>query len=625
MKVSEGVVVVRILVTAVFVLLPVQAMPAEDSKQLLWGDTHLHTSYSFDAFLNGNMTADPDVAYRYAKGQPVIHPYHRARVQIGTPLDFLVVSDHAEFLGGIRDIYYHGIQDEDPSMIERLLYWYNERRIRGVIDGGEGPDFFRDLLPVSEDPRTAAATWRESVGQPIPGADVSVRNAWKRIAEIADVHNQPGEFTALIGWEWSAVPGGANLHRVVVTDADSRQASGFVPFASTMSPYPEDLWAWLDQTASASGVAFVAIPHNSNLSKGMMFDDATLRGESLDSEYAEARRRWETVVEITQIKGDSETHPELSPDDEFADFETFPYYLQQFAEPYRVHPADYVRSALKTGLVIESKLGINPFRFGFIGSTDSHTALSSAEEPNFWGKMARDSIPDNKRSKAIADGPTGWSMSASGLAAVWAQTNTRSDIVAALKRREVYATTGPRIRVRLFGGWGFTPEDLADLSKAAGAEKAVPMGGELNRNDAGLAPTFLVMAMKDPKSANLDRIQIVKGWLDSAGVAQEKVFDVAWSGDRELDASGNLESVGDTVDRSSATYTNDIGSIQLEIAWTDPEFTAEAAAFYYVRVLEIPTPRHALMDAIALGLEAPSEGPSVIQERAYTSPIWYVP
>jgi len=625
MKVGEGIVVIRILVTAVFVLLPVQAMPAEVSKQLLWGDTHLHTSYSFDAFLNGNMTAGPDVAYRYAKGQPVIHPYHRARVQIATPLDFLVVSDHAEFLGGIRDIYYQGIQDEDPSMIERLLYWYNERRIRGVIDGGEGPDFFRDLLPVSEDPRTAAAAWRESVGQPIPGAEVSVRNAWKRIAEIADVHNQPGEFTALIGWEWSAVPGGANLHRVVVTDADSRQASGFLPFASTMSPYPEDLWAWLDQTASASGVAFVAIPHNSNLSKGMMFDDATLRGESLDTEYAEARRRWETVVEVTQIKGDSETHPDLSPDDEFADFETFPYYLQQFAEPYRVHPADYVRSALKTGLVIESKLGINPFRFGFIGSTDSHTALSSAEEPNFWGKMARDSIPDNKRSKAIADGPTGWSMSASGLAAVWAQTNTRSDIVAALKRREVYATTGPRIRVRLFGGWEFTPEDLADLNKAAGAEKAVPMGGELNRNDAGLAPTFLVRAMKDPKSANLDRIQIIKGWLDSAGVAQEKVFDVVWSGDRELDASGNLESVGDTVDRLNATYTNDIGSVQLEIAWTDPEFAAEAAAFYYVRVLEIPTPRHALMDAIALGLEAPSEGPSVIQERAYTSPIWYVP
>ncbi len=618
---------IRILIAAVFVLIPAQAMPAEVSKQLLWGDTHLHTSYSFDAFLNGNMTADPDVAYRYAKGQPVIHPYNRTRVQIGTPLDFLVISDHAEFLGGIRDIYYEGIQDENPGFIERLLYWYNERQIRGVIDSGAGPDFFRDLLPVSEDPLTAAAGWRESVARSVPGADVSIRNAWRSIAETADVHNQPGEFTALIGWEWSAVPGGANLHRVVVTDADAERASSFLPFASTMSPYPEDLWAWLAKTSSASGVEFVAIPHNSNLSKGTMFAERTLRGETIDIEYAEARSRWEPVVEVTQIKGDSETHPELSPDDEFADFEVFPYYLQQVAEPYRVQPADYVRSALKTGLMIESKLGINPFRFGLIGSTDSHTGLSSAEEPNFWGKMGRDSIPDNKRSKAIADGPSGWTMSASGLAAVWAEANTRSDIVAALKRREVYATTGPRIRVRFFAGWQFTTEDLAGLDDAgfAASKGGVPMGGELTRNDASLAPTLLMMAMKDPKSANLDRIQVIKGWIDSAGETHEKVFDVVWSGERQLDVSGNLEGVGDTVDRKTGTYTFEIGSVQLEIAWTDPEFDADQAAFYYLRILEIPTPRHALFDAIALGLEAPTEGPAVIQERAYTSPIWYSP
>ncbi|MCZ6854274.1 MAG: DUF3604 domain-containing protein, partial [Gammaproteobacteria bacterium] len=364
-----------------------------------------------------------------------------------------------------------------------------------------------------------------------------------------------------------------------------------------------------------------------NLSKGTMFADRTLRGEIIDIEYAEARGRWEPVVEVTQIKGDSETHPELSPADEFADFEVFPYYLQQVAEPYRVDSADYVRSGLQTGLKIESRLGVNPYRFGLIGSTDSHTGLSSAEEPNFWGKMGRDSTPDNKRSKAIADGPSGWSMSASGLAAIWARTNTRAEIVAALKRREVYATTGPRIRVRLLGGWEFTTGDLVNFGEAGyvGRKEGVPMGGELTRVEAVSAPTFLVMAMKDPKSANLDRIQVVKGWLDNTGEPREKVFNVVWSGQRQPDVTGNLERVGDTVDRARGTYTNDIGSVQLEIAWTDPEFDVDTAAFYYVRVLEIPTPRHALLDAIALGLDAPSEGPSVIQERAYTSPIWYLP
>jgi len=618
--------VIRILIVAALVLSSAQALPAETPKQLLWGDTHLHTSYSFDAFLNGNMTATPDVAYRWAKGQPVIHPYNRTRVQIGTPLDFLVVSDHAEFLGGIRDIYYDGIQAEDPGIIESVLYWYNERQIRGVIDGGEGPAYFSNLLPESEDPRTAAAQWSERIGaQLIPGADVSMKNAWRAITEAADAHNQPGEFTALIGWEWSSVPGGANLHRVVVTDGDATDAENFLPFSSTTSPYPEDLWAWLDKTSAAVGTEFVAIPHNSNLSKGTMFPDRSLRGEPVDTEYAEARRRWEPVVEITQIKGDSETHPELSPDDEFADFETYPYYLQQVTEPYRVQPADYVRSALKMGLELEAEIGLNPYQFGVIGSTDSHTGLSSAEEPNFWGKMARDSIPENKQGKALADGPSGWTMSASGLAAVWAENNTRADIVAAFKRREVYATSGPRIRVRFYGGWQTDDPVAASEAEFAGLLGGTTMGGELARNDAAAAPTFYVLALKDPKSANLDRIQIVKGWLDAAGVAQEKVFNVVWSGERQLEASGRLEAVGDTVDRTTGIYTDDIGSVELDTAWTDPEFVADQAAFYYARVLEIPTPRHALLDALALGLDAPSEGPSVIQERAYTSPIWYKP
>ncbi len=495
---------IRILLIATLVL-SAQATYAAEPKQLLWGDTHLHTSYSFDAFLNGNMTATPDVAYRWAKGQPVIHPYNRTRVQIGTPLDFLVVSDHAEFMGGMRDIYYDGIQAEDPGIIERLLYWYNERQIRGVIDDGEGPAYFSSFLPESEDPRAAAAKWAERLSALIPGTEISMKNAWRAITEAADAHNQPGEFTALIGWEWSSVPGGANLHRVVVTDGNATDAARFLPFSSTTSPYPEDLWAWLDETSAAVGTEFVAIPHNSNLSKGTMFPDRSLRDEAVDTEYAEARRRWESVVEITQIKGDSETHPELSPDDEFADFETFPYYLQQVAEPYRVQPADYVRAALKTGLELEAEIGLNPYQFGVIGSTDSHTGLASAEEPNFWGKMARDSIPENKQGKALADGPSGWAMSASGLAAVWAENNTRAEIVAAFKRREVYATSGPRIRVRFQGGW-----QAADATPGeagfTGWSGSVPMGGELARNEAVVAPSFYAMAFKDPKSANLDRI-----------------------------------------------------------------------------------------------------------------------
>lgn len=585
---------------------------AQTDKQLLWGDTHLHTSNSFDAFLNGNHSADPDVAYRYAKGQPVIHPYNRTRVQINTPLDFLVVTDHAEFYGGIRDIYLYGIQDPDPGIIERLAYWYNERQIRNAIDTGTGPAYFADQLPLAEDPFTAALSWNaDTVGTGIPGADTSMVNAWQRIRDIADIHNQPGEFSALLGWEWSSTPGGGNLHRVVVTDADGETAGQFLPFASTDSPFPEDLWQWLADTAAATGANFVAIPHNSNLSKGTMFADQTLRGAALNADYASARRKWEPVLEVTQIKGDSETHPALSPEDEFAGFELYPYYLQRDAtEAYVADKADYARSALREGLRLEQELGINPFQFGMIGSTDSHTGLASAEEPNFWGKMAYDSVPERKQGAALAIGPTGWTMSASGLAAVWAEQNTRAAIVAALQRREVYATTGPRLRVTFEA----TPGD----------GDAIPMGGKLP-NGLNASPIFTVTAQKDPKSANLDRIQIVKGWLQSDGTTAEHVFNVAWSGERKLDTAGTLAPVGDTVDRTTGTWADSIGAASLSTQWQDPEFDANQAAFYYVRVLQIPTPRHALLDAIALGLEEPTEGAAVIQERAYTSPIWYTP
>ncbi len=609
-------------------ILASNAVLAQQERQLLFGDTHLHTSYSFDAFLNGNQTADPDVAFRWAKGMPVVHPGNRARVRIETPLDFLVISDHAEFLGGIRDIYNEGVQDDTRNPIRWFLYWYNERQIRKAIDSGKGREYFTSVLPTSDDPIEAARNWDEVAGQMPPGADVSLRNAWQRMIETADKHNDPGRFTALIGWEWSSVPGGANLHRVVFTDADAATAARFLPFGSNDSPFPDDLWAWLEKTSADIGARFVAIPHNSNISKGMMFSERTLRDEPMDAAYAQMRAKWERVAEVTQIKGDSETHPELSPDDEFADFEIYPWYIQQVRGGYEARPGDYVRSALKTGLALQARVGVNPFKLGMIGSTDAHTGLSSAEEPNFWGKMATDSVPERKQRQAVSDGPSGWSMSASGLAAVWATENNRKAIIDAFERREVYATTGPRMRVRFFGGWNFAPSDLQSSSVAAtGYARGVPMGGELDpaAAPAGAAPTFLVQAAKDPASANLDRVQVVKGWLDAQGNTREKVFDVAWSGVRKRTAGGKLEPVGDSVDRAAATWTDTIGAAELQRVWTDPEFDPALPAFYYVRVLEIPTPRHALYDAVALGMEAPSAGAAVIQERAYTSPIWYTP
>lgn len=604
------------------------AQAADADRRLLWGDTHVHTSYSFDAFLNGNRTADPDVAYRWAKGEPVIHPYNRTRVRIKTPLDFLVIADHAEFYGGIRDIYNEGIQNPDANLIERLAYWYNERKIRNAIDDGRGPEYFASVLPVADDPVAAAARWGEvaSAGTP-PGAEISAKNAWDSLRSTAERHNDPGRFSAFLGWEWSTVPGGANLHRVVMTDASSEVAGQFMPFSSAESPYPEDLWAWLELTAAKTGARFIAIPHNSNISKGMMFAKRTLRGVPMTAEYARMRRRWEPVVEATQTKGDSETFPEFSPEDPFADFESYPWYIQQVRGGYEPRPGDFIRPALRTGLALEKSIGENPYRFGLIGSTDSHTGLASAEEPNFWGKMAYDSVPENKQGRTIANGPTGWSMSASGFAAVYAEENTRASILDAFERREVYATSGPRIRVRFFGGWDFTSSDLesADLV-SRGYDRGVPMGGELEASDREeAAPTFIIAVLKDPMSANLDRVQVIKGWIDATGETHERIFDVAWSSGREIRPDGSLEPVGDSVDRTNATWTDDIGSSQLSTVWVDPEFDASQSAFYYVRVLEIPTPRHALYDAIALGLAEPTQGPSVIQERAYTSPIWYTP
>jgi len=599
--------------------------------QLLFGDTHLHTSYSFDAYLNKNQTVDPDTAYRWAKGMPVVHAFNRTRVQIGTPLDFLVVSDHAELLGVMRAMNNGSAVLEDLGVWGNLKRWFAIFILNRAISGEGGAKFFNSLLP--QPPENPGADPVADPANKLPsntfGDTASVeKTAWHEIVDAAERHNQPGKFTTLIGWEWSSIPTGANLHRIVFTPDAGDIAKQFVPYSSLQSQYPEDLWTFLETTQAETGARFVAMPHNSNISKGYMYAETTLKGQPITAEYATRRMRWEPISEATQIKGDSETHPVVSPDDEFADFETYSHYIQQEFQEYKPTAADYIRGALKTGLALEQKIGVNPYQFGLIGSTDSHSGLASAEEDNFWGKFARDSTPETKRSKEKLGGGkvTGWSMSASGLAAVWAQGNNRDDIFAAFQRKETYATTGTRLKVRVFGGWSFEEgtleaTDFAELGYAQG----VPMGGQLTAAQEGRAPQMLIRAEMDPNNANLDRIQVIKGWVDAAGAQHEQVYNVAWSGNRTLDAGGKLATVGNTVDLTTGHWDNSIGEPNLAVLWTDPDFNPAQRAFYYVRVLQIPTPRHSLLDAIALQSEIPQEGPATIQERAYTSPIWYTP
>ncbi|MBW2396898.1 MAG: DUF3604 domain-containing protein [Deltaproteobacteria bacterium] len=598
------------------------ALPASADKQLLWGDTHVHSSYSTDSFINQNFTAGPDTAYRYAKGLPVLHPTTGARVRIETPLDFLVVSDHAESYGAIKRANEGGLPREGLGPIDWIHAWLVEKAFRILADNPGSIGYLLEFASPDTDDVVEAARTPARIA--LPNGDLVARDAWKESTEAAEAHNEPGRFTALIGWEWSSIPGGANLHRVVFTSSDARVAQQFIPFSSSTSSYPEDLWRWLDETSSETGADFIAIPHNSNISRGFMFPaEKRLRDTPIDRDWIDERARWETVVEATQIKGDSETDPAVSPDDPFADFETYPHYISPRAIPFDPGQGDFIRSALRTGLAIEQRFGANPYRFGLIGSTDSHTGLATAEEPNFWGKFPTDSLPEDK-TRAVGDiEDFGWVISASGLAAVWAEDNSRDAILEAFKRREVYATTGPRIAVRVFAGTGFAPGDESAARIAEIRAASVPMGGELSSLET--APSFFIQAAKDPRSAHLDRIQMVKGWLHE-GATFERVVDVVWSGSRVRGADGRIPRVPDTVDPLTAEYSNDHGAAMLSSVWTDPDFDPAQPAFYYVRVLEIPTPRHSTLDALALGIAAEESGqPISIQERAYTSPIHYRP
>jgi Protein of unknown function (DUF3604) len=604
MSLSQNICAVFFTVIAVYSVAAAQ----ENPTQLLWGDTHIHTSFSLDAYALANRSADPDTAFRYAKGYPVVHPYTKARIQINTPLDFLVVSDHAEYMGAILRLY-----ERDPIIADTPA----GRRLLSLIDQGRDRDAIWALINSIKDNAPLQGLYSDTLRQTV----------WQEIVDTAERHNEPGAFTALSGWEWSSAPDAANLHRVVFTPAAGDIAKQFLPYSALDSMRPEDLWAWLDKTSAALNIDFVAIPHNSNLSKGRMFSLYDFDGAPISAGYARLRMRWEPVIETTQIKGDSETHAALSPNDEFADFETFVHLLEINATRAVPDAGDYARTALMRGLKIGASTGVNPYKFGLSGATDSHTSMASAEENNFWGKFPRDSTPENSRDLTVTPGAKGWDMSAAGYTGVWATENTRQAITQAFKRKEVYATTGPRIALRFFVGWKFKPHHANAKNIAAiGYKKGVPMGADLTAAPAGKAPSFLIHAVKDPKGANLDRIQIVKGWLDANGATHEKIYDVAGADGRIVDARGKLPPVGNSVNLKTGAYTNDIGDAQLATTWTDPAFNAAQSAFYYVRVLQIPTPRHSLLDAIALQMDVEETGkPPTIQERAYSSPIWYTP
>jgi Protein of unknown function (DUF3604) len=604
------------------VLLLISIAPALAEKQLLWGDTHLHTNLSTDAYINQNFTATPETAYRYASGLPVLNPANGERVQIRTPLDFLVVADHAGGMGTVKMAVEQGFSREGLGVGEWIRSFLLEKLYRFMVSN---PGHLDKLLvyafPKTDDVRDAA---NNPASVPIPGQDVILRDTWAEVTAIADDYNQPGTFTALIGWEWTSIPAGANLHRVIFTDGDGASARQFVPLTAPENNHPQSMWRWLEEVSASTGADFISIPHNSNISRGFMFPtQRKLSGEAIDAEWVDLRARWEPVVEVTQVKGDSETHPDLSPEDPFADFEGYPHIISPRPISYEPTEADFARSALRTGLELEQQFGTNPYRFGMIGATDSHTGLATAEEPNFWGKFPTDGRLESKTTSVNDIQNFGWLVSASGLAGVWAEGNDRESIMRAFKRREVFATTGPMMAVRVYAAPEIPRTDTGEIDEAAMLASAVPMGGELQSLD--MAPSFYIEALKDPLSGHLDRIQVVKGWLQDDGT-RERVFDVAWAGDRAPAGDGKVPAIIDTVDPKTGFYSNVHGAPALTAVWTDPEFDPSQPAFYYVRVLEVPTPRHSTLDALALGQPPESTGyPVSIQERAYTSPIHYRP
>jgi hypothetical protein len=592
-------------------------------SNVYWGETHLHTGLSLDAGVFGNILG-PEDAYRFARGEEITSSTGQP-VKLGRPLDWMAVTDHTDAMGLATDIQ-RGASNimADPK---------GKKWAEGFAQGGEAAgkaafDLITNFAQMTLPPQI--------LKDYSPGSPVT-NGVWDRIVDAADHYNEPGRFTALIGYEWTSVPKGFNLHRNVILRDDGMRAKQVIPL-TTQPPYgtqdPMDLYKWLADYENKTHGQALALAHNGNLSNGWMFpEDKTYFGKKVDKNYVEQRAKWEPLYEMTQMKGDGEAHPYLSPNDEFADYENWDkgnLDLTELKKPEMLK-GEYAREGLKTGLKLEEKFGTNPYKFGMVGATDSHTGLATAEEENFFSKSVsvepsptRVSHPFIKSKLAAIEGDT---IVSSGYQGVWATENTRAAIFDAMKRKETYATTGPRIPVRFFGGWEFTDNDLRSRTPAfIGYEKGVPMGGDLTKAPKGKAPTFMVYALRDPIGANLDRIQIIKGWLDKNGKTHERIYDVAVSDGRKIDKDGRCKTpVGNTVDIEAANWTNTIGASELATVWTDPDFEPNQKAFYYARVIEIPTPRWVLYDKVRLGAKIPKEAKLIHQERAYTSPIWYTP
>ncbi len=582
--------------------------------KVLFGDMHFHTELSFDAGLIGTRLGVAD-GYRFARGDEVISNTGQS-VQLIRPLDFLAITDHAEMIGLAP-----ALTNADPLLLEdpwgRKIY----EQFNSGLEGRQAA--FAEIIDLST----------QGIN-PFESQDLT-RSMWGEFLQIAEQYNDPGTFTAMTGFEWSFSPQGDNLHRVVLFRDDIDKTSQTLPLAFFDAPDPELLWDYMEAYEEDTGGRVLAISHNGNLSNGLMFSDTKFDGSPIDSEYAERRNRWEPLHEVTQMKGDEETHPLLSPDDEFADFEIWDVsnLAGTVAKTPEMLAREYARSAYQSGLRFQQEIGANPYQFGMTGSTDSHTALSTTRQENFFGKYPSTEPSDDRHDHEVipAADPALRIISAqetaAGLTGVWARENTRTEIFDAFQRQEVFATTGTRMRVRVFGGWNFTADDMATADYVSlGYRNGVPMGGELFKAPEGGAPSFMVRALRDPDGANLDRVQMIKGWIDADGETHERVYDLAVSDGRTIGEDGRArEPVGNTVDIETATFTNSIGAAALQAHWVDPDFDPAQGAFYYVRVLEIPTPRWTTYDARVLWRSDFRRGPPTQQQRAYTSPIWYKP
>jgi len=589
----------------------------EYPEQVYFGDTHLHTANSSDAFGLG-VRLPPEEALRFAMGEETVSTTG-LKAKLARPLDFLVIADHSDGLAALKQIHdAPGFLLTDPT----LRRWHDELQ-KGPAESQKVAMELIDRFSK----RTLPADMMDPKAMEKRTADV-----WQDHTSIVDRYNSPGKFTAFMGFEYTLMRKGDNLHRVVIMRDGKDKADQVLPFSSLIGTSPDQLWDYMDAYEKKTGGKILAIPHNSNLSNGLMFQLTGPNGGPMTAAYARRRSAKEPLVEATQIKGDSESHPFLSPNDEFSNYGDAGWDLGNLTMEGKKTPdmlaGDYVREALKRGLLIEQKTGVNPYKLGMIGSTDSHTALATGDEDNFFGKFSgnepnatRASTPQNIGTRM---GRIGWHYLAGGYAAVWARANTRGAIFDAMTKREVYATTGSRMKVRVFAGWDFSDADWKSNWVKAGYTRGVPMGSDLKPGKG--TPKFMISALKDPMGANLDRVQMVKGWVDASGKMQEKVFDVVWSDPAKRKITGGkLAPVGDTIDLKTASYKNTIGAPELRTVWSDPEFNPKTRAFYYLRVMEIPTPRWPVYDAVRYGAKLPKDAKLKDQERAYTSPIWYTP